>query len=101
MARIRGADTINTKILFPLTAALLVVAATSALVGTPSLPVAEASPRIVDLPAITMRPAVEDAAYYQAHKIVDLAAVIVYPTARDHEFFLADTALRTSLACRC
>lgn len=92
----------NTRILLPLTAtALLAVAITSTLVGTPSPPVAEASPRIVDLPAITVRPAAEDAAYYQAHKIVDLAAVIVYPAAGDQAFFLADTALRASLACRC
>lgn len=92
----------NTRILLPLTAAaLLAVAITSALVGTTSLPVAEASPRIIDFPAITVRPAAEDAAYYQAHKIVDLAAVIVYPAAGDQAFFLADTALRASLACRC
>ena len=92
----------NTRIILPLTAvALLAVAITTALVGTPSLPVAEASPRIVDLPTITVRPAVEDAAYYQAHKIVDLAAVVVYPAAGDHAFFLADAALSASLACRC
>ena len=92
----------NTRILFHLTAAaLLAVATTSALVGTPSLPVAEASARIVDLPAITVRPSVEDAAYHRAHKIVDLAAVIVYPAAGDHAFFLADAALSASLACRC
>lgn len=92
----------NTRIRFHLTAAaLLAVATTSALVGTPSLPVAEASSRIVDLPAITVRAAVEDSAFYQAHKIVDLAAVIAYPTAGDQAFFLADTTLRASLACRC
>lgn len=92
----------NTRILLPLTAtALLAVAITSVPVGIPSLPVAEASPRIVDLPAITVRPAREDAAYYQAHKIVDLAAVTVYPAATDQAFFLAGMALRESLACRC
>ncbi len=90
----------NTRILLPLTAiALLAVAITAVLVGTPSLPVAEASPRIVDLPAITVRPAVEDAAYYQAHKIVDLAAVVVYPDARDLAFFVADTARIADCLC--
>lgn len=90
----------NTRIILPLTAiALLVVAITTALVGTPPLPVAEASPRVVDLPAITVRPAVEDAAYYQAHKIVDLAAVVVYPDARDLAFFVADTARIVDCLC--
>ena len=90
----------NTRIILPLTAiALLAVAITIALVGTPSLPVVEASPRIVDLPAITVRPAVEDAAYYQAHKIVDLAAVVVYPDVGDLAFFVADTARIADCLC--
>ena len=92
----------NIRILLPLTAtALLAVAIASAPVGIPSLPVAGASPRIVDLPAITVRPKVEDGAYYQAHKIVDLITVIVHPATEDQALFLPGTALQGSLACRC
>lgn len=91
----------NTRILFHLTALTLLAVATAsaALVGSPSLPVAEASPRIVDLPAITVRPSMEDAAYYQAHKIVDLPAITVYPDARDLGFLVADTVRMVDCLC--
>ena len=42
----------NTRIPFRLAAVVLAVAATFALVETPSLRIAEASPRILDLPAV-------------------------------------------------
>ena len=71
------------------------------LVNQPSASVAEASPRIVDLVVITVRPAAMDAAYYQAHRIVDLPAVTVQPEAADQASFLAGLALWESLACRC
>jgi hypothetical protein len=90
----------NTRILFHLAAiALLAVAAASAPVRSPSLPVAEVSPRIVDLPAITVRPAAEDAAYYRAHKIVDLAAVSVYPEAAERTWFVADAVRAGDCLC--
>lgn len=91
----------NTRILPPAVTALVAMAITSAPVGSPSLPVAGASPRIVDLATVIVRPTAEDAAYYQAHKIIDLAAVIVYPVAGDQALFLAGKAPRASLACRC
>ncbi|HYM85519.1 MAG TPA: hypothetical protein VET30_02165 [Pseudoxanthomonas sp.] len=88
----------NTKTFLPLTAAALFAvcagsmliasqsnhAQATASVATPSLS------HIVDLPAVTVRPSAEDAAYYQANKIVDLAAVIVRPAAEDLAYFLAD-----------
>ena len=43
---------------------------------------------------MTVRPSLEDAAYFQAHKIVDLAAVTVRPAAADLAFFLADNTAR-------
>ncbi len=90
----------NTRIPFRLAAVVLAVAATFALVETPSLRIAEASPRILDLPAVIVHPAVEDAAYYQAHKIVDLEAVTVYPDVSDLAFFVADTTRRVDcLSC--
>lgn len=91
----------NTRILFPVAAAVLAVAATSSLMGRLSFPVAERSTRIVDLPPISVRPAVEGAAYHQAQSIVELATVTVYPKAGDEAFFLAEMALQSSLACRC
>ena len=91
----------STNILLPLAATtVLAVATTSVLMGVSSLPVAEASPRIVDLPAIIVRPAAEDAAYYQAHRIVDLDTVIVYPDASDLALSVATTSRRVDcLTC--
>ena len=91
----------NTKHLIPLTAAaLFAVCAGSALISTQSYEAnaraaaAPAAARIVDLPAVTVRPEAGDLAYYQANKIVDLAAVTVRPDARDLAFFLADRGAR-------
>jgi hypothetical protein len=90
----------NTKHLIPLTAAaLFAVCAGSALISTQSYEAnaqaaAAATARIVDLPAVTVRPGAEDLAYYQANKIVDLAAMTVRPDARDLAFFLADRGAR-------
>ena len=91
----------NTKILLPLTAiTVLAVATPSAWMETSSLQVAEASPSIVDFPAIIVRPAAEDAAYYQAHRIVDLDTVIVYPDASDLALSVATTSRRVDcLTC--
>lgn len=92
----------NTKLIFPLVlAVLMVVVGVPSPTGNPSRIEVPASSRIVDLATVRVHPAVEDAAYYQAHKIVDLAAITVHPTAEDQAFFLAGTALQGSLACRC
>lgn len=92
----------NTKLFFPLAAAiLLLVVDFRSPTGNPSRIDVPDSSRIVELPTVRVRPAVEDAAYYRAHKIVDLAAVTVHPAAADQAFFLAGMALRESLACRC
>ncbi|HEX7804237.1 MAG TPA: hypothetical protein VF471_15915 [Pseudoxanthomonas sp.] len=88
----------NTKTLLPLTAAaLFAVCAGSMLISSQSYNEAKAAPvasHIVDLPTVTVRPAFEDAAYYQANKIVDLAAVTVRPAAEDLAYFLADNTAR-------
>ena len=93
----------NTKTLIPLTAAaLFAVCASSMLIASHSYAAnaathaaAQASTQhIVDLPAVTVRPSFEDAAYYQANKIVDLAAITVRPAAADLAFFLADSTAR-------
>lgn len=93
----------NSKRFLPLVAAAALAATFvfPSLVDQPSASVAEASPRIVDLAAITVRPAAEDAAYYRAHRIVDLPVVTVHPAAADHASFLAGLALQSTLACRC
>ncbi len=88
------------KHLIPLTAAaLFAVCAGSALISAQSYQTnapatALVVTRIVDLPPVTVRPAAEDAAYYQANKIVDLAALTVRPDARDLAFFLTESGAR-------
>ena len=91
----------NTKTLLPLTAAtLFAVCAGSMLISSQSYADASAtasvpaSSHVVDLPAVTVRPAFEDAVYFQSHKIVDLAAVTVRPAAADLAYFLADNTAR-------
>ena len=91
----------NTKTLIPLSAAALFAIVAGSLVAAHSsnatfAPVASTPIQnsIVDLPAVTVRPSFEDAAYYQAHKIVDLATVTVRPAAADLAFFLADNTAR-------
>lgn len=92
----------NSKRLLPFVAVvLLATALVPAVMENLSFPVAEASPRIVDLAAISVRPAPVDAAYYRAHRIVDLPAVTAHPAAADQAMFLAGAALEASLACRC
>lgn len=92
----------NSKRLLVLAAAILLAAAiVPARMENPSLPVDEASSRIVDLAAVTVRPASADAAYYRSRRIVDLPAVTVYPAAADQALFLAGIALQASMACRC
>ncbi len=92
----------NTKLSISLVAAvlLLVVGARSP-TGNPDRIDVPAASRIVELLTVRVHPAVEDAAWYQAHKIIDLAAVTVHPAAADQAFFLAGMALRETLACRC
>lgn len=90
----------NTKTFLPLTAAaLFAVCAGSMLISGQSYDEASAkampvASHIVDLPTVTVRPAFEDAAYYQANKIVDLAAITVRPAAEDLAYFLADNTAR-------
>ncbi len=91
----------NTKTLIPLSAAALFAIVAGSLVAAHSsnatfAPAANAQTQnsIVDLPAVTVRPSFEDAAYFQTHKIVDLAAVTVRPAAADLAFFLADNTAR-------
>jgi hypothetical protein len=88
----------NTKLVFLFLAAagLLAMANAPAPDGNPS-GAAPTSSRITELPAISVRPAAEDAAWYQAHKIVDLDAVLVRPDSRDLALFVADTV--RSLDC--
>ena len=76
----------NTKTLIPLSAAALFALVAGSLVASHSSNATLATPtsnNIVDLPAVTVRPSFEDAAFYQANKIVDLAAVTVRPAAAD------------------
>lgn len=91
----------NTKTLIPLSAAALFAIVAGSLVAAHSsnatfAPAASAPIQnsIVDLPAVTVRPSLEDAAYFHAHKIVDLATVTVRPAAADLAFFLADNTAR-------
>ncbi len=91
----------NAKTLIPLSAAALFAIVAGSLVAshnsnaTPASAASVATQSsIVNLPAVTVRPSFEDAAYFQAHKIVDLAAVTVRPAAADLAFFLADNTAR-------
>jgi hypothetical protein len=90
----------NTKTFLPLTAAaLFAVCAGSMLISSQAYNEANAktapvASRIVDLPAVTVRPSFEDAVYFQSNKIVDLAAVTVRPAAEDLAYFLADNTAR-------
>ncbi len=90
----------NTKTFLPLTAAaLFAVCSGSMLLASQSYDAKAAdktsvAAHVVDMPTITVRPAAEDAAYYQANKIVDLAAVTVRPAAQDLAYFLADNTAR-------
>lgn len=93
----------NSKRFLPLViaAALAATIVFPSQVEQPSASVAAASPGIVDLATIIVRPAAADAAYYRANRIVDLPAVTVHPAAADQALFLAGMALQGSLACRC
>ena len=90
----------NTNMLFPLAVTALAVATATALVATSPLPDAEAAPRIVDLPAVVVHPAAEDAACYQTHRIVDLDVVVVHPEAGDPALSVAAATRRIDcLSC--
>jgi hypothetical protein len=87
---------------YPFAAVLLAAAMVfPSWVDKPPPSVASASPNIVGLPAIIVRPAAADAAYYRSKRIVDLPKVTVRPAASDQASFLAGRALQASLACRC
>ncbi|MEO6104145.1 MAG: hypothetical protein ABIP44_10975 [Pseudoxanthomonas sp.] len=93
----------NTKTLVPLSAAALFALVAGSLVAAHSSNAAFAPATsaqtyssIVDLPAVTVRPSLEDAAYHQAHKIVDLATVTVRPAANDLAFLVAQGILADS-----
>ncbi len=94
----------NAKHLLPLTAAAvfalcagsMVISATHADNNHNSAAVAQAE-RIVDLPAVTVKPDPADLAHYVAYKdakIVDLATVTVTPAAEDLASFVASQAVR-------
>ena len=91
----------NAKTLIPLTAAALFAVCTSSMLiashsyaaNAATHAAAEASTHIVDLPAVTVRPAAEDLVYFQANKIVDLAAVTVRPAAEDLAAYVASQTL--------
>ena len=91
----------NAKTLIPLSAAALFAIVAGSLVAshnsnaTPASAASVATQSsIVNLPAVTVRPSLEDAAYYQANKIVDLAAITVRPEASDLAQFLASNTAR-------
>ncbi|KAF1719479.1 hypothetical protein [Pseudoxanthomonas wuyuanensis] len=98
----------NTKTLLPLTAAAvfalcagsMVISATHAdnqHVANQSVAAAPSADRIVTLPTVSVQPAAEDLAHYQAYrnaKIVDLATVTVRPAAEDLAAYLANQAVR-------
>ncbi len=92
----------NSKRFLPLAAAAALAAMIvfPSRVNQPPASVAEASPLIVNLAAITVRPAAVDTAYYRAHRIVDLPVITVQPEVADQASFLAGLALQESLACR-
>lgn len=55
---------------------------------------AQLGTRITDFPVVTVRPAPQDAAYFQAHRIVDLPRITVRPESADLALFLADNTAR-------
>lgn len=85
----------NIKSYLPLAAAtVFAVCAGSALVSAKPSPPSEAAStpvavHVVDLPTVTVRPAPQDLAWFQANRIVDLAAVSVRPDPADRAAFLA------------
>jgi hypothetical protein len=104
----------NTKTFLPLTAAaLFAVCAGSMLISSQSYNEASAktapvASHIVDLPAVTVRPSFEDAAYYLAYfladntaRIVDMPVVTVRPSAEDVQIVAVGAAtLAQQLASR-
>ena len=90
----------NTNVLFPLAVTSVAITTTIALMATSPLPDAEAAPCIVDLPAVVVHPAAEDAAYYQTHRIVYLDVVVVHPEAGDPALSVAAATRRIDcLSC--
>lgn len=81
----------NTKIL-PLAAATVFALCAGSMLLSRGEQATAAPLAIVDLPSVQVRPAAEDLAYYQAHKIVDLAAVQVRPDAADLAYYQAQQA---------
>lgn len=80
----------NTKTFLPLTAAALFAVCSGSMLlasqsydANASAKTEATAAKIVDLPTITVRPSVEDAAYYQGPKIVDLPTITVRPSAED------------------
>jgi hypothetical protein len=84
----------KTNFVIPLVA-LTVLAAATAAASRISFPAeAPIDGRIVDLPAITVRAAPQDAAYFRANRIVDLPRITVYPESTDLALFLATDSVR-------
>lgn len=89
----------NTRIVFPFAlvpfaAAGLLVAAMAAANRVDSPTDAPASALIADLPAITVRPDAQDAAYFRMRRIVDLPRITVRPEPADLASLLADDTAR-------
>ncbi len=93
----------NTQSLLPLTAALFSVVAGAALLASTSGPqparapaatTAADSARIVDLPAVSVRPDPQDLAFFQASRIVDLDTLTVRPDPADRAAYLAARTVR-------
>lgn len=86
----------NTKTFLPLTAAALFAVCSGSMLlasqsydANASAKTEATAAKIVDLPTITVRPSVEDAAYYQGPKIVDLPTITVRPSAEDVAYYQA------------
>ena len=90
----------NTRSIFPiavlsLAAAGMLTAATAARNNLADLSTdAQLGARVTDFPVVTVRPAPQDAAYFQAHRIVDLPRITVRPEPADLALFLADNTTR-------
>lgn len=89
----------NTRSIFPivvlsLAAAGMLTAATAARNLADLSTDAQLGARVTDFPVVTVRPAPQDAAYFQAHRIVDLPRITVRPEPADLALFLADNTTR-------
>ena len=83
----------NTRMIFLLVfAALLAMGAAASSANKAADPAV--SERIVELPAVSVNPSPQDAAYFRAHRIVDLPRITVRPDPADLGWWLADNTAR-------